>query len=69
MKKSLITLIVLVLLGVGIYFIIGIINSNPPEPTITDYGHRILPPLPSFLPLNDREFTNKCQVVYQLKFN
>jgi len=35
MKKSLITLIVLVLLGVGIYFIIGLINTNPPVPTIT----------------------------------
>ncbi|MEK5441054.1 hypothetical protein [Fredinandcohnia sp. FSL W7-1320] len=41
MKKSLITLIVLVLLGVGIYFIIGLFNTNPTEPTITVEGKKV----------------------------
>lgn len=41
MKKSLITLIVLVLLGVGIYFVIGLFNINPPEPTITVEGKKV----------------------------
>lgn len=41
MKKSLITLIVLVLLGVGIYFIFGLINTNLPEPTITVEGKKV----------------------------
>lgn len=35
MKKALITLVVLVVLGVGIYFFIGLFNNNPPSPTIT----------------------------------
>ncbi|MEH7346483.1 hypothetical protein V7122_21795 [Bacillus sp. JJ1532] len=35
MKKALITLVVLVVLGVGIYFVIGLFNNNPPSPTIT----------------------------------
>lgn len=35
MKKAVMTLIVLVVLGVGIYFVIGLFNNNPPEPTIT----------------------------------
>ena len=29
------------------------------------YGHKILPPLPSFLPLNDIVFTTPCQQAYQ----
>ena len=35
MKKAVITLIVLVVLGIGIYFIIGLFTNNPPKPTIT----------------------------------
>ncbi|WP_456276411.1 hypothetical protein [Bacillus sp. AK128] len=40
MKKSII-LIVLVLLGMSIYFVIGLFNTNPPEPTITAEGERV----------------------------
>lgn len=35
MKKALISLVVLVVLGVAIYFVIGIFNNNPPSATIT----------------------------------
>lgn len=36
----------------------------------TDYGQTNVPPLPSFLPLNDKECTNPCQYVYQyLRYN
>ena len=35
MKRAVNTLIVLVVLSVGIYFVIGLFNNNPPEPTIT----------------------------------
>ncbi|MEK5442195.1 hypothetical protein [Fredinandcohnia sp. FSL W7-1320] len=35
MKKSLITIIVLILLAVGIYFVIGLFSVKPPSPTIT----------------------------------
>ena len=35
-----------------------------------DYCHKILPALPSFLPLNDKECTNSCQPVYHyLRYN
>lgn len=32
---------------------------------MSGYGHKILPPLPSFLPLNDIVFTTPCQQAYQ----
>ncbi|MGN7387911.1 hypothetical protein [Sporosarcina sp. SAFN-015] len=35
MKKAIITLIILVILSIGIYFVIGLFNNNPPELTIT----------------------------------
>lgn len=35
MKKALFTLVVLFVLGIGIYLVIGLSNNNPPEPTIT----------------------------------
>ena len=38
MKKSVITLVVL---GVGIYFSIGLFTINPPEPTITIDGKKL----------------------------
>lgn len=35
-----------------------------------DYGQTNVPPLPSFLPLNDKECTNPCQYVYHyLRYN
>ena len=34
-----------------------------------DYGHKILPPLPFFLPLNDIVFTTPCQQAYQYIYN
>lgn len=35
MKKFLITLLVLIVLGLGIYFVVGLFNAKPPSPTIT----------------------------------
>lgn len=35
MKKSLITIIVLIALAVGVYFVIGLYSVKPPSPTIT----------------------------------
>ncbi|OIK14116.1 hypothetical protein [Bacillus sp. MUM 13] len=35
MKKTLITIIVLIVLAVGIFFVIGLFSVKPPSPTIT----------------------------------
>ncbi|WP_246879976.1 hypothetical protein [Bacillus suaedae] len=35
MKKNVMTFLVCVLLAIGIYFVISILNLNPPKPSIT----------------------------------
>ncbi|MCM3390642.1 hypothetical protein LG296_20140 (plasmid) [Ureibacillus chungkukjangi] len=41
MKKFLITLLVLIVLAFGIYFVVGLFNAKPPSPMITVEGKKI----------------------------
>ena len=41
MKKFIFTLIAIVGVAVGIYFVIGLLNSNPPKPIITVGGKKV----------------------------
>lgn len=46
------------------------VNHHTTLMEYSDYGQTNVPPLPSFLPLNDKECTNPCQYVYHyLRYN